>query len=198
MGAIRAFPTMSQPTHSTFRDKEKDMDTIPLATPGMRSVSRNRTHDKSTGTGRVLKQQRVFRTDVMNAFRAMACGVSGAARLDPHAFFLSRSPPAVGETAWLGSLELRLRLPYSANQRCLVLPPTAACVQRPDEVNEAAVRRRHALYRPSTNSGLAVRLTTTLRSVIATGCRHSCVLPEGVSRPDRLREETNPFRSGFD
>jgi hypothetical protein len=70
---------MSQPTHSTFREEEKDMDTIPVTTPGMRSVSRNRTHDKSKGTGRVLKRHGVFRTDVMNAFRAMARGVSGPA-----------------------------------------------------------------------------------------------------------------------
>jgi hypothetical protein len=70
---------MSELTHSTFRDKEKDMDTITVARPGMRSISRNRTHDKSTGTGRMLKRHGVFRTDVMNAFRAMARGVSGPA-----------------------------------------------------------------------------------------------------------------------
>ena len=55
------------------------MDTITVTTPGMRSVSRNSMHDRSIGTGRVLKRRRVFRTDVMNAFRAMACGVSGPA-----------------------------------------------------------------------------------------------------------------------
>ena len=73
--------------------------------------------------------------------------------LDPHAFLLSRSPPAVGETAWLGGAQLRLSRPCTASRCCMVLPPTAACLQRSDEVNEAAVRRRHAPCRPSADSG---------------------------------------------
>lgn len=55
------------------------MDTSTVATPGMRSVLRDRTHDEPIGTGRVLKRRRALRAHVMNAFRAMACGVSGPA-----------------------------------------------------------------------------------------------------------------------